>query len=185
MSCHANFCINTEILNSTWILRKPYFVYLFIFVSTWGFGEVGAHKTFSAKVSGALKKTGKRWSEVKWHVSKPFGLLQLPLVSRDCSPLLVKERRACSKKFRVICDTNCFFWSFYAYRPKWFRNRRKNWGDFGQNVWKCRLKNTVNASFNTTVREMTEMFQWPKFLNKTDRNVSAKRKNMTQVMCKT
>jgi len=28
------------------------------------------------------------------------------------------------------------------------------------------------ASFNTTVRRMTEMFQWPKCLSKNDRNVS-------------
>jgi len=30
------------------------------------------------------------------------------------------------------------------------------------------------VSFNTTVRQTTEMFQWPKCLSKNDRNVSAK-----------
>jgi len=30
------------------------------------------------------------------------------------------------------------------------------------------------AGFNTTLRQMTEMFQWPKCLSKNDRNVSAK-----------
>jgi len=37
--------------------------------------------------------------------------------------------------------------------------------------------NTVTASFNTTVRQMTEMFKWPKCLSKkNDQNVSAKKK---------
>jgi len=31
------------------------------------------------------------------------------------------------------------------------------------------------VSFNTTVRQMTKMFQWPKCLSKNDRNVSAKK----------
>jgi len=35
---------------------------------------------------------------------------------------------------------------------------------------------TVTASFNTAVRQMTEMFQWPKISQqKNDRNVSAKK----------
>jgi len=34
--------------------------------------------------------------------------------------------------------------------------------------------NTVTASFDKTVRQMTEMSQWPKCLSKNDRNVSAK-----------
>jgi len=37
---------------------------------------------------------------------------------------------------------------------------------FGQNVWHYRLMNTAMASFNTTVRQMTEMFQWPKCRSK-------------------
>ena len=37
---------------------------------------------------------------------------------------------------------------------------------FGQNVWKHRLKNTATPSFNTPVRQMTEMFQWLKWLSK-------------------
>jgi len=35
--------------------------------------------------------------------------------------------------------------------------------------------NTVTASFNTSVRQMTEMFQWPICLSKNYRNVSAKK----------
>jgi len=55
--------------------------------------------------------------------------------------------------------------SFFGHRPKWFWNDRKKSSHFGQNVWKYGLKCTVTASFNTTVRQMTEMFQWPKCLN--------------------
>jgi len=33
------------------------------------------------------------------------------------------------------------------------------------------------VSSNTTVRQMTEMFQWPKCLSKNDRNVSATKKD--------
>jgi len=36
--------------------------------------------------------------------------------------------------------------------------------------------NTVTANFNTTVRQMTELSQWPKCLCKKVRNVSAKKK---------
>jgi len=32
------------------------------------------------------------------------------------------------------------------------------------------------VSFNTTVSQLTEMFQWPKCLSRNDRNVSAKKK---------
>jgi len=35
----------------------------------------------------------------------------------------------------------------------------KKLSHFGQNVSKYRLMNTVTASFNTTVRQMTEMSQ--------------------------
>jgi len=40
------------------------------------------------------------------------------------------------------------------------------------------LKNTVRASFNTTVRQMTEKFQWPNVSAKNDQNVSAKKKQL-------
>jgi len=36
---------------------------------------------------------------------------------------------------------------------------RKKLSHFGQNVCKCRLMNTVTASFDRTVRQMTEMSQ--------------------------
>jgi len=65
---------------------------------------------------------------------------------------------------------------FFGHRPERFWNDRKKLSHFGQNVSKYRLKNTVMVSFNTTVRQMTEMFQWPKCLSKKDRNVSAKKK---------
>jgi len=35
----------------------------------------------------------------------------------------------------------------------------KNLSHFGQNVSKYKLKNTVTTSFNTSVKQMTEMFQ--------------------------
>ena len=34
-----------------------------------------------------------------------------------------------------------------------------------RSVWKYRLKNTVMVSFNKAVRQMTEMFEWPKYLS--------------------
>jgi len=61
----------------------------------------------------------------------------------------------------------------YAGMGKWVDNAK--WVDM-QSVdiqWKDRLMNTVTASFDTTVREMTEMFQWPKCLSKKMTNVSA------------
>jgi len=42
----------------------------------------------------------------------------------------------------------------------------KTLSHFDQNVWKYRLMNIATVSFNTTVRQMTEMFQWPKYLSK-------------------
>jgi len=59
-----------------------------------------------------------------------------------------------------------FFLSFLSHRPKGFWNDWKILSHFGQNVWKYRLKNTVMVSFDTTVRQMTEMFQCPKCLSK-------------------
>jgi len=40
-----------------------------------------------------------------------------------------------------------------------FQMTEKKLSHFGQNVSKYRLMNTVTASFNTTVRQMTEMSQ--------------------------
>jgi len=40
---------------------------------------------------------------------------------------------------------------------------KKKLSHFGQNVWKYSLKNTAMVSFNATMRQMTEMFQWPKW----------------------
>jgi len=50
----------------------------------------------------------------------------------------------------------------FGHRPKCFSNDRKKLCHFGQNVWKYRIMDTVAANFNTTVRQMIEMFQWPK-----------------------
>jgi len=36
--------------------------------------------------------------------------------------------------------------------------------------------NTVTESFNTTVRQMTEMFQWPKYLSKKMNEMSQRNK---------
>ena len=61
--------------------------------------------------------------------------------------------------------------SFFGHRPKCFWNDRKILSHFGQNICKYRLTNTVLVSFNTTVRQMTEMSQ-----QKNDRNVPANKK---------
>ena len=50
-------------------------------------------------------------------------------------------------------------WCFFSHRPKRFWNDQKILGHFDQNDWKYRLINTVTANFNTTVKQMTEMFQ--------------------------
>ena len=55
--------------------------------------------------------------------------------------------------------TSVFYRSFFGRRPKLFWNDRKKLSHFGQNFWKYRVMNTVTASFNTTVRQMTEMSQ--------------------------
>jgi len=60
-----------------------------------------------------------------------------------------------------------FFLSYTETFLKW----PNKLGHFGQNVWKYRLINTVMVSFDTTARQMTEISQ-----EKTDRNVSAKKK---------
>jgi len=54
----------------------------------------------------------------------------------------------------------------FGHRPNRFWNDRKKLSHFGQDAWKYRLKNTFRASFNTTVRQMTEMFQWRKCFSK-------------------
>jgi len=61
-----------------------------------------------------------------------------------------------------------------SYRPI-FLNERKKFSHFGQNVWKYILMNNVTTSFNTTVRQMTEMSHDQNFSAKNDRNVSAKK----------
>ena len=47
-----------------------------------------------------------------------------------------------------------------------FGNDWKKLSHLGQKIWKYRLRNTVTVGFNTTVRQMTEMFQWQKCLSK-------------------
>jgi len=41
--------------------------------------------------------------------------------------------------------------------------------------------NTDMVTSNTTVRQMAQMFHWPKFLSKNDRNVSPKKSSYTAV----
>ena len=54
-----------------------------------------------------------------------------------------------------------------------FENDRKKLNHFGPTVWKYRLMNTVTVSFNTTVRQMTEVFFWPDCLSEKKRfNIS-------------
>ena len=58
-----------------------------------------------------------------------------------------------------------FFSQFFGQGLKLFWNGWKKLCHFGQNVWKYRLKNTFVVNFNTTVRRMPKMFQWPKYLS--------------------
>jgi len=51
----------------------------------------------------------------------------------------------------------CFFYS--VYRPNFFWKDRKKLSQFGQNVRKGRLVNTVSANFNTIIRQVAEMSQ--------------------------
>ena len=72
-------------------------------------------------------------------------------------------------------DQSCFFFSHILKRlMKW--PKKITASHFSQNVRKYRLKNTVMVSFNTTVRQMTKIFQWPKCLSRNDQNVSTKKK---------
>ena len=67
------------------------------------------------------------------------------------------------KILNVVCQhENCmlynlglFFWSFSSHRPKFFWNDQKTLSQFGHNVWNGRLVNTVMASFNTVMGQMT------------------------------
>jgi len=56
---------------------------------------------------------------------------------------------------RKTSDTPVFF----GYRSNLFRNDRKKLGQFGHNVRKHRLANTVAASFNTITGKTTEMYR--------------------------
>jgi len=53
----------------------------------------------------------------------------------------------------------CFF---FGHRSNFFLNDQKKLSHFGQNVWKYMLMIIFTVSFNTTVRQMTEMSQWKK-----------------------
>jgi len=71
-------------------------------------------------------------------------------------------------------NSACIFRSFFGYRPKCFWNDWKKFSNFGQNVWKYRVMNIVEVSFNTTLRQMAEMFQRPKWLIKKTKRLSEK-----------
>ena len=64
-----------------------------------------------------------------------------------------KNRASLDLLFFAVIDRNVF-------------EMTKNLSHFGQNVWKYKITNTVTASFDTTVRQMTEMphrkkrFEW-------------------------
>ena len=66
---------------------------------------------------------------------------------------------------------------FFGHRPNLFSHDRKKLSQFSHNVLKYRLLNTVTASSNTTMGQMTEMSQnkWPKCLKTNDRNVLTKK----------
>jgi len=59
-----------------------------------------------------------------------------------------------------VATWHCWYlivwWFFFCHRLKWFWNDWKKLSHFSQNVWKCRLVNTVMMSFNTTLRQMSQ-----------------------------
>lgn len=57
------------------------------------------------------------------------------------------------------CPVTSTSWLFFGHWPKCLWNDRIKLSPFGQNVWKCRLKNTVTTSFDTTLRQMTKTSQ--------------------------
>ena len=59
---------------------------------------------------------------------------------------------------------------------KWPKNLKSFWS-------KCRLMKTVAASFDTTVRQMTEMSQWPKMSQKKLTEMSQRNINSTTKWC--
>jgi len=70
----------------------------------------------------------------------------------------------CRDQISLILETQIgslklvlFFRSFSGHRPKFFWNDRKNLSQFGDNVWKGWLVNTVVVSFNTIVKQMTKI----------------------------
>jgi len=73
---------------------------------------------------------------------------------------------------------------FFGHRLKCFWNDRKKSNHFGENVWKYRLMNTAVASFNTTVRQMTEMSQWPKFFSNKITKMTSEKKQKGQFWSK-
>jgi len=69
----------------------------------------------------------------------------------------------------------CVVLFFFSHRPKRFWNDWKKLSHFGQILWKYRLENNVMASFETTVRQITEMFQCPKCVSKMTKMCSEKK----------
>ena len=62
----------------------------------------------------------------------------------------------------LFFESPCLFYTLYLFFSvidRKFLKWPKKLSHFGQNVWKYRLQNTVMVSFNTTVRQMTKMFQ--------------------------
>ena len=50
----------------------------------------------------------------------------------------------------------------YDLRPNFFWNDQTKLVQFSHNVWKDKLMNTVVASFNTNMGQITKMYQWKK-----------------------
>jgi len=87
-------------------------------------------------------------------------------------------KRNNGKQTRLPCSVQS--WLFFGHRPKRFWIVRKKLSHFGQNVEKYRPMNTVTATFNTTVRQMTELFHWPKCLSKKMTEMSQRKKKQVQ-----
>jgi len=70
--------------------------------------------------------------------------------------------------------SRCFFSVIFRSKKRNVFEMTEKIKPFWLDVWKYKLINTVMASFNTVVRELTEIYEWPKCL------VSAKMTEMSQ-----
>ena len=145
----------------------------------------GLHRRQKGRLTGCTKGNtpAHPFPQTRLMCSSPDPLIWNPLTRRVCNLLSHPSvQPACPRKIHVFYLET---WPSsppgppalrLVLSPKRFWNDREKLRYFVQNIWKYRIKNNVMASFNTTVRQMTEMFQWPKYFSKNEWNVSVKKK---------